>query len=212
MKRIRLVTRPALTAIWTGALVCGLCAGGAALAQAPAAPQDFSNPAPAPQEFAPPAAAAPQDFSHPAGAMAPQDFSSPPGFQPPQGFGQPQAAAPGANCEQSMMGFKTRRDAQLEQINNLVKAGKGKLDPIAACPKFKSLVAVESQMKAWMIKNKEWCQIPDQLLENVKQGFAKTPQYEKNACAAAAQMRRAAEGGGAGPINQPSVKLPAGPL
>ncbi len=154
-----------------------------------------------------------QSLATPLGVpTAPSDvMGGPGGVAMPQYAQPPVQAAPMSSCDQSMLTFKSRRDKQLEQINNLVKAGKGKLDPVAACPKFRGLVAIESEMKAWMIKNKDWCSIPDELLESVKTGFAKTPTYEKNACAAAAMAKRAAEGGG--PVQaQPSVKLPAGPL
>ena len=101
----------------------------------------------------------------------------------------------------------------MEAINALSKSSKGKgIDPIAACPKFRTLVSIETQMRSWALKNKESCGIPEQILDQMKEGFAKTPMYAQRACAAAEQARRNAEGGG-GPVQaQPSVKLPSGPL
>ena len=145
------------------------------------------------------------------GVVAPDGLDAPPAVAMPQ-VEQPQAA-PASECDTSMMGFQTRRQAQLEQINNLVKAGKGKMDPVAACPKFRGLVAIESELKAWVLKNKDWCSIPDQFVDSLKVSFAKTPEYARKACAAAAMVKRGGPMGQAGPIqSQPAMKLPTGPL
>ena len=113
--------------------------------------------------------------------------------------------------------FQQKRNGAIQSINALVKGGKKKLDPMAACPKFRNLAAVENEMKTWMVKNKDWCSIPEDVIENMKQGFARTPQIAAQACNAAAQVRkmqqqggRQAQGGGGAPA--PAVKLPSGPL
>ncbi len=89
------------------------------------------------------------------------------------------------------------------------------MDPIAACPVARNLLAIESQMLAYMTKNKEWCSIPDQVIDGFKAARAKSQMFSSQACAVAvkvkqmqAQQRAQAA---ANPAQQPA-KLPAGPL
>jgi hypothetical protein len=75
---------------------------------------------------------------------------------------------------------------------------------------LRKLAGMESELIAYMTKNKDWCAIPDNAIENASTGHAKTAQTAAQACNIAAQMKKAQEqqaNGGAGP-----AKLPAGPL
>ena len=94
------------------------------------------------------------------------------------------------------------------------KAGKGKMDPTAACGAAKKLVGIETEMAGYMTKNKEWCNIPDNVVDGFKQARAKTQTFATQACAAAVKMKQmqeqAAQGGGPGMA--PPQRLPAGPL
>ena len=123
----------------------------------------------------------------------------------------PQSAAPMSSCETEMMQFQTRRQAQIESLNKLVAAGKGKVDPVATCPKLRSLVSIEGEMRTWMLKQKSWCNIPDEVIENMKEGTGKTSQIAARACEAAAQMKRQQQAP-AGLGAPPAMKLPTGPL
>ena len=129
---------------------------------------------------------------------------------PPAALTVPQAAAPASICETDMAGFQERRQTQIEALNKIVAAGKGKVDPIASCPKLRSLVSVEGEMRAWMIKQKSWCNIPDEVIEGMKAGTAKTAEIAERACEAAAQMKRQQQQPAMGAA--PAMKLPAGPL
>jgi hypothetical protein len=119
------------------------------------------------------------------------------------------------SCQEDFQKLSERRMAQIQALNNLGKAGKGKMDPTAACATSKRLVAVENEMAGYMTKNKEWCNIPDQALDGFKQAAAKTRGFSGQACTAAAKMKQmmeqqreqAASGGMGAP-----PKLPAGPL
>ena len=160
-----------------------------------------------------------QSMTLPPAAAAPPVAAQPEPGQPPLAVPDalsqpPAAAAPSSDCEENMKKYSDRRNAQLQSINNLVKSGKGKgIDPVAACPKFRTLVSIETEMKNWVIKNKDWCSIPDQIVEGMKAGFAKTPEYARKACAAAAQAKNGGLAGPGGPIpKQPAMKLPSGPL
>lgn len=124
-------------------------------------------------------------------------------------------AAHAQSCQEDFQKLTERRMAQIQALNNLGKAGKGKMDPVAACATSKKLVGIESEMAGYMTKNKEWCNIPDQVLEGFKQAAAKTKGFSGQACTAAANMKKmmdqqreqAASGGMGAP-----PKLPAGPL
>jgi len=61
-----------------------------------------------------------------------------------------------------------------------------------------------------MTKNKDWCQIPDEVVNQLKDAHAKTVSFSGRACKAAADQKKAQAQGAAGmPQAQP---LPAGPL
>ena len=124
-------------------------------------------------------------------------------------------AAHAQSCQDDFQKLSQRRMAQIQALNNLGKAGKGKMDPNAACPAARKLVAIEGEMLAYMNKNKEWCAIPDNVVDGFKQARAKTQNFAGQACSVAAKMKKmmeqqreqAASGGFGAP-----PKLPSGPL
>ncbi len=125
----------------------------------------------------------------------------------------PAAAQETGDCQADIGKLQQKREAQIASLNVLTKGGKGKLDPMAACPRLKTLAATEAQILAYMTKNQNWCQIPDAVLANVKEGHSKTSNFAGQACKVAAMARKAqqqaAQGGGAGPV---APRLPTGPL
>jgi hypothetical protein len=127
------------------------------------------------------------------------------------GFGLPTLVAPArADCNEDLGKIMQRRETAIQDLNAMAKASKGKLDPTGACPKLRKLVGMENELLAYITKNKEWCAIPDNAIENASAGHAKTAQTAAQACKIAEQMKKAQEqqaNGGAGP-----AKLPAGPL
>ena len=142
------------------------------------------------------------------GALSP----APQSVQPPPALTAPPASTPESSCQTDVEKFQTRRQAQIDALNKLVAAGKGKIDPITSCPKLRSLVTVEGEMRAWMIKQKDWCNIPDEVIEQMKEGTGKTAQMADRACEAAAQMRRQQQQPAGGLGTPPAMKLPSGPL
>ena len=116
------------------------------------------------------------------------------------------------SCGEDLQKFAQRREAELTVINNLVKSAHGKqLDPAVFCAKSAGLNAAEGAMIAYMEKNKDWCQIPDEALAQLKANHAKTLAFSNKACTVAAQMKKMKEqqAAGGGPQVQP---LPTGPL
>ncbi|WP_442754514.1 hypothetical protein ACNHKD_16190 [Methylocystis sp. JAN1] len=120
------------------------------------------------------------------------------------------------SCQEDFQKLTQRRMAQIQVLNGLGKAGKGKMDPNAACPAAKKLVGIENEMLAYMTKNKEWCAIPDNVIDGFRQAGSKTKNFASQACTVAAKMKQmqqqqreqAANGGGMGA----PPKLPSGPL
>lgn len=122
-----------------------------------------------------------------------------------------------ADCQEDIGGFMKKRDAVIAQLNALSGSGgkKKQLDPVAACPKFKTLSGILGETVAYMEKNKDWCNLPDQLIEGAKSQRGQFSKTASQACGIAAKIKQAekqaAEGGpmGGGPQVQ---RLPAGPL
>lgn len=123
-----------------------------------------------------------------------------------------------SSCQGDFEKLAAARNARIAAINALQKKGKGKLDPIAACPKLTALSAAENAMLSYMEKNKQWCGIPDNVIEEARKGSARTRQFAGQACGMAAKFRkmqaeakrRGAQGGLDGAPQRPS--LPTGPL
>lgn len=130
------------------------------------------------------------------------------------------AAAPvhaAQDCATDLASLAARREAAMKGINDLVASAHGKkLDPEAFCGRSRPLTSAEDAMIAYMQKNKDWCQVPDDALAQLKASHAKSLAFGAKACGVAAQMKKmkqqaaqAAQQGGGQPPEQP---LPAGPL
>ncbi len=116
------------------------------------------------------------------------------------------------SCGEDLQKLAQRREAELAIINGMVKAAHGKqLDPAVFCAKSAGLNAAETAMIAYMDKNKDWCQIPDEAIAQLKANHAKSVAFSGRACAVAAQMKKVKEqqAQGGAPQAQP---LPTGPL
>ncbi len=126
------------------------------------------------------------------------------------------------SCQDDFQKLTGRRMAGIQRLNALGKAGKGKMDPVAACPAARNLAGIENEMLSYMTKNKDWCNIPDNVLDQFKQARGKTQNFAAQACSVAVkvkkmqamqkiQQQRAAQAGANGGLGAPQ-KLPAGPL
>jgi len=131
------------------------------------------------------------------------------------GIGVAAPAVADQSCGDDLQKLAQKREAALQSINGLVAAAHGKqLDPNVFCARSAPLGQAETTMIAYMEKNKDWCQIPDSVIEQLKAAHAKSVGFAAKACSVAAQMKKMKEqaaqgGGGGGPQVQP---LPAGPL
>ena len=121
-------------------------------------------------------------------------------------------AAHATDCNQDIGALTKKRQDTIDQLNQLAQSGKKKqLDPVAACPKLRALVAIEREFVAYLAKNREWCSVPDQAFQSLSAGAAKTVKVANQACTVAEQMKKAQEQQAAGALNA-QQKLPAGPL
>ncbi|MBB4040089.1 adenine-specific DNA methylase [Microvirga flocculans] len=81
------------------------------------------------------------------------------------------------------------RQGLIQQINKLTDGGKNKqIDPRAACTIFSKLVVNGNAGQKWMTDNKDWCQIPDQVVEGFTKDHQRSQQFKGQACQAAAKM------------------------
>jgi hypothetical protein len=127
-----------------------------------------------------------------------------------------QSALADQNCNEDISKLAQRREAELAKINNLVKASQGKkLDPAVFCSQSAGLGSIENALIAYMVKNKEWCSIPDDAINNLKDAHAKSASFSAKACNVASQMRKMKEqeaAGGVGASGPQVQPLPTGPL
>ena len=121
-----------------------------------------------------------------------------------------------ADCTSDFAALMSKRTVQIEVLNKNSKSHGGKLDPVAACPQLRNLAAAESQVVAYIEKNKDWCGLPEDLAEKMTATRAKTQSFAANACGVAVKMKQmqAAQQKQAQSQQQqePAIKLPTGPL
>lgn len=116
------------------------------------------------------------------------------------------------DCQSDIANFNKKRQGAIEQLNSLAKGGKKQLDPVAACPRLKNLVSIERQLVAYLTKNKDWCNVPDEALANISASASKSETLQTQACNVAAQVKKMQAQQASG-LNVPQgQKLPAGPL
>jgi hypothetical protein len=112
------------------------------------------------------------------------------------------------DCNADIGNFSKKRQAIITDLNTAAKTSKtGQLDPTTSCSKLRELAAVEQQLLAYMHKNKEWCSIPDDVVNNFTSASDKSKQIASKACAAAEQIKKGIQAGAA-----QAPKLPGGPL
>ncbi len=116
------------------------------------------------------------------------------------------------SCGDDLQKLMQRREAQLQIINGLVKAAHGKqIDPTVFCAKSAGLNGAENAMIAYMEKNKDWCQVPDEAIAQLKANHARTASFSAKACEVAAKIKKMKEQQAQGGAQQ-AQPLPTGPL
>ena len=120
-----------------------------------------------------------------------------------------------ADCNEDFGKLMSKRMAEVAALNGNSKNNGGKLDPASACPRLRNLAAIEGQLVSYMQKNKDWCNMPDDLVEKMTASRAKSAGFAAKACSFAAKMKEMQQQQATQQIQQQqqqAVKLPAGPL
>jgi hypothetical protein len=130
-----------------------------------------------------------------------------------------QAYAQASNCQTDFQKVMAPREALMQRIN-----GFRNKRPTAgqACSTLGQLVTADGNVLKWMTENKDWCQIPDALVEQLQTASGQVSKSRGQACSAAknqvtqqararAAQARAQQGGGAPAIGS-GVRLPQGAL
>jgi hypothetical protein len=132
-----------------------------------------------------------------------------------------EARAQASNCQTDFQKVMAPREALMQRIN-----GFRTKRPTAgqACSTLGQLVAADGNVLKWMTENKDWCQIPDALVEQLQTASGQVSRSRGQACAAAknqasqiararaAQARAQQGGGGGAPPVGSGVRLPQGAL
>lgn len=94
------------------------------------------------------------------------------------------AAAPAfADCQSDFAAVR----GELETRGKAIQAAtKRKAPPQELCPLFKAYVSAEAKVGKFLSDNKDWCQIPQQVIDQSKEGNKRSSGIRDKVCAAAA--------------------------
>ena len=125
------------------------------------------------------------------------------------------SAAARAECSDDLKKLTDNRVSLLNEINTMAgesKRAKKPMEPGIVCAKAHGLTAAENALIAYMDKNKDWCGIPDDVIQSLKESHAKTMDFGNRACVAAANFKKMKEQQAQGGAPAGPPPLPAGPL
>ena len=125
----------------------------------------------------------------------------------------PIGVAHATDCNADVAGLTAKRQVHIDKLNELAKASKGKLDPVASCPVLRNLVKSEGDLLKYLEANKNWCNVPDEAVNNLKAADAKSQTFATQACNFAVQVKKQQQQAASAPsLGVEAQKLPAGPL
>ncbi len=102
-------------------------------------------------------------------------------------FATAPAFAQSSACQEGQKILQERQNL-IQQINKLSNGKKKQVDPRAACTVFSKLVVNGNAGQKWMTDNKDWCQIPDQVVQGFSEEHKRIQEVKGQACQAAAKM------------------------
>jgi hypothetical protein len=103
-------------------------------------------------------------------------------------FSAAPALAQSSSCQDGQKILMERQNL-VQQVSKLSGGGKKKqIDPRAACTVFSKLVTNGTAGLKWMTDNKDWCQIPDQVVTGFTADHKRAQEFKGQACGAAAKM------------------------
>jgi hypothetical protein len=92
------------------------------------------------------------------------------------------ARAQAESCRANFQKVMGSRQALTDRINGYRNK---RPTPGQACSTLGQLVAADGKVLAWMTENKDWCQIPDSLIEQLQTSSGQASRSRDQACAAA---------------------------
>ncbi len=124
-----------------------------------------------------------------------------------------------SSCQNDFQKLMQPRQALIERINGFRTR---RPTPQVACSTLSQLVAADAKLSKWVSENKDWCSIPDSVVEQLQAGTAQAQRARGQACGVArqqanaiararAQQRAAQSGGGPAAVGS-GVRLPQGAL
>jgi hypothetical protein len=123
------------------------------------------------------------------------------------------SAAQAGDCNADVAGLTQKRQVFIDKLNVLAKATKGKLDPIASCPTLRGLVVAEGNLLKYLQANKNWCNVPDDAINNLQAADTKSQAFATQACNLAEQVKKQQQQAASSPtLGVEAQKLPSGPL
>ncbi len=130
------------------------------------------------------------------------------------------ALAQASNCQGDFQKLMAPRQSLIERINGF----KSKRPTAGqACSTLSQLVSADQRLNKWLSENKDWCQIPEQVVEQAQGSSGQALRARGQACTAAknqdlqnararaAQQQQQAGGGAPAPVGS-GVRLPQGAL
>ena len=122
--------------------------------------------------------------------------------------------AAAGDCNTDVSSLTQKRQTVIDKLNVLAKSSKGKLDPVASCPVLQTLVKAEGELLKYLVANKNWCNVPDEAVNNLQAASSKSQTFATQACNFAVQAKKAKEQQATAnaSIAAEAQKLPTGPL
>ncbi|MCA0424285.1 MAG: hypothetical protein LCH61_13355 [Proteobacteria bacterium] len=133
-------------------------------------------------------------------------------------LGTTAALAMPESCQKDFVPLMDKRQKYINTINGYQKR---KPTAAQACSTFRGLADHNQKIAKWMTAQKEWCQIPDDMLKGVTDAQGQISQTRDNVCSAAAKQAKqiqqmkaqaAQQQQGRQPGVGSGVRLPAGAL
>ena len=126
------------------------------------------------------------------------------------------AQAQASTCQTDFQKMMEPRQKLIERINGFRNK---RPTAVQACSTLGSLVAADRKLIGWLNENKEWCQIPDQLIEQLQTASSQASRSRGTACQAAknqasqiARARAQQQQQSGAPAVGSGVRLPQGAL
>ena len=112
------------------------------------------------------------------------------------------------DCQGEFTKMTSLRTTLTQKLN---KMSGEKASPVTVCNDLNKLFSLEKRIFQWVNKNKEWCQIPDNIAVNVKKSAEGTAKIAQNVCLQAEQYIEM-EKNKQGQSLTPRFRIPSGPL